>query len=220
MKLKILLNSMTLGFASLYLTSALAGDSIAQSLQIYTHFYRIVGSPTWLLELRDVESGQVFPYMFDVKNNDNFWIAFSKEHSYQVVASEVSFDDCKIHNFCNLESGVLRGKSMFIRISGTLSPNRYASSCHVQKYSDNQFVVVKKPAPAPVTSQPPAPLSSATPTTPPPIQSSLQSIAQNPIVKNIVGSAPQSTAPASAPSSAPAGPAQAKSLAPFSLPKS
>lgn len=211
MQLKTLLKSSVLALSSLYLTGALAGDTIAQSLQIYTHFFRIVGRPTWLLELRDVESGQVFPYIFDVKDNDNFWIAFTKEHSYQVVASEVSFDDCKIHNFCHLENGILKGKSMFIRITGTLSPNRYASSCHVQKFSGTQFVIVKRPDIILTAAPPGTPVSPGTPTTPPPIQGSLQSIAQNPLVKSIVGG-PTGAPPAAAPS-APAGPVSAKGIA-------
>ena len=35
-----------------------------QTLQIYTHFQTFIGKPTWLLIVRDVETGLVSPYIF------------------------------------------------------------------------------------------------------------------------------------------------------------
>lgn len=138
-----------------------AFESIAQSLQIYTHFKCVVDKPSWLLELRDMESGQVFPYLFDIHDNDNFWVAFSKEHSYRVVASEIHFGrEAVIHNFCHLEDGVLRGKSMFITLSGVISPDRRTTTCHVEKYSDTHFTIVK-----PEDVAPPTPVTQTTTTT-------------------------------------------------------
>jgi len=158
-----------------------AGDAIAQTLQIYTHFKLIEGKPSWLLILRDQESGQVFPYLFDVKQNDNFWVAFSKEHDYKVTASEVKFGPCAvIHNFCHLQDGVLSGKSMYVTLSGVISPNRQTAHCHVTTYNDTHFYVVRPEDIAQTTVQtqqsttqkeniPPAPLGQSpagqTPTT-------------------------------------------------------
>lgn len=221
MKIRRLLRLGILGLATAgYLPTVFAGDSIAQSLQIYTHFTSIVGHPSWLLELRDVESGQVFPYLFDIKNNDNFWIAFSKEHSYRIVASQVKFGRFhEIHNFCNLEDGVLRGKSMFITLTGTIAPDRSRSSCHVEKYSDTHFIIVK-----PEDVAPPPPTQSNQSQNPAQLQNAIQSITSNPLVSGVIGQPKAASAPAPAAGGGAQGgaaaPAQAKSLATVQLPKS
>lgn len=121
----------------------LDADEIAQTLNIYTHFKSIVGMPSWLLELRDMESGLVLPYLFDIHENKNFWLAFSKEHSYRVVASVLKFGPyVTINNFCHLEDGVLTGKSMYIELGGTIAPDLRRTKCHVIKFHQEQFTVV------------------------------------------------------------------------------
>jgi hypothetical protein len=132
------LTCLTLLFASLLH----AQENIAQTLSIDTHFKTIIGNPVWLLELRDVESGQILPYIFDIKNKNNFWMAFSKEHSYRVKASVLKFGPYKtVNNFCYLEDGILTGKSMFIRISGTLSPDLRRAKCHVTKFYQPHYPI-------------------------------------------------------------------------------
>ncbi len=108
---------------------------IGQVLQINTHFRTIVGKPTWLLILRDEQTGQVLAYQFDIKKNDNFWIAFSTTSTYRVTVSNLKFGPyAVINNFCRLENGIITGKSMFISLTGTLTPDPKNSRCHVKKY--------------------------------------------------------------------------------------
>lgn len=140
-------------FSTLCLSSipfcAFSQDQIAQTLNISTHFTSIVDKPSWLLELRDMESGLVLPYLFDIRNNDNFFFAFSKEHSYRVVASVLKFGPyATIKNFCKLESGVITGKSMLISITGVLSPDPRKTFCRVNKFSQRIFTIVPYQEPA------------------------------------------------------------------------
>lgn len=116
----------------------LSGDSI----QIYTEFRSIVGKPSWLLILRDEETGQVLPYVYDIHNNDNFWIALAMSHHYRVTASTMSFGPCVIHNFCHLEDGIISWHSMSITLKGSLTPNRYTSHCYIQRYKNLPFPLV------------------------------------------------------------------------------
>lgn len=122
--------------------SVKAQEQIRQTLSIYTNFTSIVGDPSWMIELRDIESGQVFPYIFDIHENRNFWLAFSKERSYRVVASVLTFGPyLTINNFCGLESGILTGKSMYIRVSGMIAPDLRRTRCHVVKFKQEGFAI-------------------------------------------------------------------------------
>lgn len=113
-----------------------------QTLQIYTHFRSIVGKPTWLLIIRDVNTGLVSPYVFDIQNNDNFWVAFTYGHNYKITASTLSFGrNAVINNFCHLENGILSGKSMYMTLTGVLTPNPRTLHCNVLKYNDSNFVI-------------------------------------------------------------------------------
>lgn len=112
---------------------------LGQVLQINTRFNYIYGEPSWLLIIRDMKTGQIIPYLFDLKKNDNFWVAFTAGRTYRVTASNLKFGPCaKISNFCGLENGVLTGKSMWIMLSGTLSPDPRSYKCHVSKYRDDR----------------------------------------------------------------------------------
>lgn len=125
--------------------SSIHAEKIAQTLSIYTDFKCIVGKPTWVVELRDIESGQVLPYLFDILDNKNYWLAFSKEHSYRVVASVLKFGPYKtINNFCGLESCILTGKSMYINVSGIISPDMRQTKCKVIKFKQEQFTVANQ----------------------------------------------------------------------------
>jgi hypothetical protein len=128
-----------------FLSPIHAQETVAQTLSIYTHFKSVVAKPTWLLVLRDVDSGQVLPYVFDIRENDNFWVAFSKEHNYRITASILKFPPyATINNFCGLESGILTGKSMYIILKGTISPDPRTSKCYVTKFNQQQFTIVPK----------------------------------------------------------------------------
>ena len=135
-----------LSMAMLYGIPAQAGDSLGQVIQINTRFHSIAGKPVWLLVLRNVDTGVVMPYLYDVKNNDNFWIALSFGRNYRVTASTLKFGPFAIvRNFCHLENGVLSGKSMIVNITGDLTPNRYSSKCHILKYNDFAFPIATSP---------------------------------------------------------------------------
>lgn len=125
------------------ITAVNAQDPFGQNIQITTNFRSLMGKPTWLLVIRDVQNGQVLPYLYEIKNNDNFWIAFTYGHSYRVVASTLKFGRfAVINNFCHLENGILTGKSMIVTLTGDLTPNRATARCKVLKYSDTAFTIV------------------------------------------------------------------------------
>jgi len=122
--------------------SSYAQNGIGQTIQIYTHLKSILGKPEWLIELRDMNSGRVLPYVYEIRNNDNFWIAFSTEHSYRVVASTLKFGIyASIPNFCHIEDGVLSGKSMFITLYGHITPDPRTSKCFVRVFKNMPFNV-------------------------------------------------------------------------------
>jgi len=128
--------------ASALFTAANAQNPLGQTLQIYTHFHSILGKPSWLLVVRDVETGQVSPYLFDLRHNNNFWVAFTYGHSYRVTASTLKFGAyAEINNFCRLENGILSGKSLYITLSGKLTPDPKSSKCYVTKYRDMSFTI-------------------------------------------------------------------------------
>lgn len=122
---------------------ARAEQAIGQVLQINTHFSHIQGSPTWLIILRDVETQVVSPYLYDVQKRNNFWIAFTPGHTYKITVSQLRFGQHKVvTNYCHLENGVLIGKSKFIVVTGSLTPDRSTSHCSVTTYEDTPFPVV------------------------------------------------------------------------------
>jgi len=127
------------------LSQAQPANPFGQVIQIYTHFDReIVGKPTWVLILRDVDTGQVLPYLYDVRDQDNFWIALSFGRNYRIVESLMKFypSGRKIKNFCGIEDGILKERSLYITLTGRLSANRYSSNCQVMYSKGTNFYVV------------------------------------------------------------------------------
>jgi hypothetical protein len=115
----------------------------SQTLQINTQFRSFVGKPQWVLIVRDVQTQEVFPYLFEIKNNDNFWVAFTPGRSYRVTASSLKFGPyAKVRNFCRLENGILDGTSMIITLTGTLTPSSADYKCRVMKYNNVPFTIV------------------------------------------------------------------------------
>lgn len=124
------------------MTSSVVANSLGQTIQINTRFHSIAGKPVWLLILRDPDTGVVMPYLYDIKNNDNFWLALSFSRNYVVTASRVKFGPFAIiNNFCHLENGVLSRKSMIITLTGDLTPVPVTYKCHVLKYNDSAFPI-------------------------------------------------------------------------------
>lgn len=131
--------------ASSLMTTVNAENLMGQTLQIYTHFHSIVGKPSWLLIIRDVNTGQVSPYLFDLRHNNNFWVAFTYGHTYRITASTLKFGPyAEINNFCHLEDGILSGKSLYMTLSGNLTPDRQNSRCYVMKYADTPFTITNE----------------------------------------------------------------------------
>jgi hypothetical protein len=125
---------------------AQSADGLGQSIQIYTQFQSFIGKPSWLLILRDIDHGQVIPYVYDITKNDNFWLAFSYGRNYKITVSQLNFYPygIKIDNFCGLVDGrIMRGESMYMTIRGDLTPRRrWSIDCHVMRYPDFNFTVV------------------------------------------------------------------------------
>ena len=133
-------------------TAVLAEDGVGQTIQIYTRLNSYVGTPSWLLEIRDIDHGQTIPYVFDFISGDNFWVAMTYGRNYLISASTLQFSPYRsnpfyttrsIHDFCHIESHgkIIRGESMYITINGNLSPNTERFNCSVSRFPDNHFTV-------------------------------------------------------------------------------
>ncbi|HLB41691.1 MAG TPA: hypothetical protein VJN02_02365 [Gammaproteobacteria bacterium] len=143
----ILLLSMTLS-----ISFAEDNNGLGQVIQVYTRLHTFTGKPSWLLMIRDVDNHQNIPYVFDIKTGTNFWVAFTYSKNYLITISELQFSPYrrdpyyikKIKNFCQLESRgrLIRGQSLYITISGDLTPNTDTFTCHVSKYADANFTIV------------------------------------------------------------------------------
>jgi hypothetical protein len=145
MAIKKICQSVLLSTCLISMLNVHAQDSpFGQTFQINTRLNSYVGKPSWLLVIRDVQTGQVLPYLYDFNGTDNFWVGFTYAHTYQVTVSELEFGppNAKIHNFCHLQDGILDRESFTVTLSGDLTPNRRTSSCHVLKYKNFTFPIV------------------------------------------------------------------------------
>jgi hypothetical protein len=125
--------------------SVFAEDQLGQTIQIYTQFRHFFGKPTWLLIIREVETGIVTPYIFDIRNNQNYWLAFTYGHHYRITVSNLKFGTYgEINNFCGLENGILSGISMYMTLTGVLSPDPKTTKCFVHQYKNASFTIVNK----------------------------------------------------------------------------
>lgn len=146
----LLLSCMTLSYAQ---PDFLEPNGFGQTIQIQTAFNSWVGKPMWLLEIRDLDHGINIPYLFDISRGSNFFVPLTGGRNYLILGSSIqmpSYRSCindycnyRIRNFCNLESNgrINRGESMFVSISGRLSPNRNTYTCHVSKFRETNFNV-------------------------------------------------------------------------------
>ena len=132
---------------TLFLPIAHAGtDEFGQSIQIYTNLTSFVGKPTWLLIIRDIDSNQNIPYVYDFERGDHFWLAFTFGRNYLITVSKLVFNpyrNKKINNFCGLESNgrIIRGESLYVTLSGKLTPNTNTFSCSVLRYANPNFTI-------------------------------------------------------------------------------
>lgn len=125
---------MTASVSSLY-----AQNLPGQTLQINTWFRSIAGKPTWLIIIRDIENNEAKPYLFDISQHENYWVLLNKGHTYRVTSSRLTFGPfAAINNFCGLQNGTLTNTSMFITITGDLTPDPASSVCRITKYATGQ----------------------------------------------------------------------------------
>lgn len=114
-----------------------------QVVQINTDFSQVLGQPEWVLIIRNIETGEILPYLFEIRENKNFWLAFTSGNNYKIIASTLSFGPyANLENFCRLEKGIIEGKSMRLIISGILSPDRNKIRCKLNVYSNANFTIV------------------------------------------------------------------------------
>lgn len=117
---------------------AQAEMGMGETLNIYTQFTQFVGKPTWLLIIRDMETGLISPYIFDIRNKENYWIAFTYGHSYRVTVSNLKFGTYgEIQNFCGLENCILSGTSLYMTLKGVLTPDPKTTKCYVHSFKDH-----------------------------------------------------------------------------------
>ena len=128
------------------LSSHAQNNFLGQTVQINTYLNTIIGKPSWLLIVRDVETGQVIPYQFHFKNTENAWIAPTFARAFRVTVSTLQFGSSTfITNFCGLEDGILSRESLFVSLTGTLSPDPRSVQCHVRKYLNYSFPIANAP---------------------------------------------------------------------------
>jgi hypothetical protein len=146
MAIKKICQSVLLSACLISMLNVHAQDSpFGQTFQINTRLNSFVGKPSWLIIIRDVQSGQVMPYLYDFNSTDNFWLGFTYGHAYQVTVSELEFGppNATIHNFCHLQDGILDRQSFSVTVTGDLTPNRRTSFCHVFKYKELNFPIAE-----------------------------------------------------------------------------
>lgn len=133
-------------------------DGVGQTIQIYTHLDSFAGRPSWLLVIRDIDHNQNIPYVYDFTDANNFWVAITYGRNYLIEASTLQFAPYRysqyknsystrtIHNFCGLESRgrIIRGDSLYITISGDLTPDTNTFNCNVLRYANANFTVVNQ----------------------------------------------------------------------------
>lgn len=140
-------NLCPLGLFSICLMSLTASHAqpilAGETIQIYTEFHSVIGKPSWLLILRDMNTGQVLPYLYDIRNNYNFWLALPMSHNYRVTVSTLTWGPfAVIHNFCHLQDGILSWRSLNVTLKGNLTPDRHDSHCYIQSYKNLPFPLI------------------------------------------------------------------------------
>jgi len=129
-----------------WLSFAYADDNFGQTIEINTDFHSFIGKPSWLIMIRDVDHNQNYPYLFDIKRGDNYWVIPTHSRNYLITASTLkintyqartnAYKQYQIRNFCHLETNgkILRGQSIYLTITGNLSSNHNTVNCQVSKY--------------------------------------------------------------------------------------
>lgn len=137
---------LALCFISINTPAQTEQDDFGQTIQINTQLHSMLGHPSWLLVIRDLDHGQNIPYLYDFESGNNFWLAFTYGHNYLITASTLTFNPYQttVNNFCGLESRgrILRGQSLYITLTGDLTPRSATFNCRVLKTLDTNFTIV------------------------------------------------------------------------------
>jgi hypothetical protein len=119
-----------------------------QIIKIHTRLHTFLGSPSWLIVIRDVDHNQNIPYLFDIKRGENTWLLFTYGNNYLISISNMkistyrsrynTFGKYEISNFCQLQSGgrIVRGESMDITITGDLTSNQDTVKCTILRFAE------------------------------------------------------------------------------------
>lgn len=130
-------------------------EGLGQTVLITTHLDHFVGLPTLLLIIRDIDDGINIPYLFDIRQGDNAWVAITYGHDYLITASKLTivkyeprynaYRNFVTNDFCHLQSSgrIHRGTSMSVEVTGDLSPNRNLYNCNVTVYPNSNYTVVE-----------------------------------------------------------------------------
>ena len=128
-------------------------DGLGQVIRIRTQLHSFVGKPSWLIMIRDVDHNENIPYLFDFTRGDNFWVIPTFGRNYLISASTLKINTYQSHyntyrndtisNFCNLESfgRIIRDESIYIMLSGDLSPFNHSYDCQISRYRDTNFIM-------------------------------------------------------------------------------
>lgn len=121
----------------LFFSCSIFASRYGQIIQINTNFSSVAGKASWLLIVRNEETGEVFPHIFDIKSKDNFWLVFTYGRAYRITASKLTMGPFAVtRNFCHLENGIITGKSIMVTLTGDLTPIPTSYTCKVMQFAD------------------------------------------------------------------------------------
>jgi hypothetical protein len=136
-------------------TTVQAAGPFGQTVEINTNLRAIIGTPSWLVIVRNMETGEIIPYVFDFTNDSNFWLVLTYSRFYRITVSQLKFNNAiSISNFCHLEDGILSQESMFVTLTGVLSPDPRSSRCFISRFKPYEFPVVEQHSDNPTKAAP------------------------------------------------------------------
>jgi len=107
-------------------------------IQIEGQLKEIKANPSWFILLRNVDTGSIVPWMLDLQGPFVHWSVFPEGHDYQIIASEMRFNDNTVlHNVCDIEDGIVSGRSLQITLKGQLTPTSDTFDCRKMSWSDS-----------------------------------------------------------------------------------
>lgn len=104
------------------------------TISMGTQLSQIDDYPTWLIELRNFETGSLVPWQYNFqKYANNQWIVIPEGAEYQITASEIHFlNGAVFYNVCDLEHRTFLHQSIALDLSGQLTPESATLLCRVR----------------------------------------------------------------------------------------